>query len=106
MAWERGYYYRVRKQGGRVIRQYFGKGKPAELMAQLDAMQRAHREAQRQARRAEKAQVDALDARVKELDELADLLAQAALLAAGYRQHKRGEWRRKRRAREEPSPSG
>jgi len=72
MAWERGYYYRVRKQGGRVI---------------LDAIQRADREAARQARRAEKAELDALDARVKELDELADLLAQAALLAAvGYRQ--------------------
>jgi hypothetical protein len=98
MAWERGYYYRVRKEGGRVIREYFGKGKPAELMAQIDAINRADREAEREARRAEKAELDALDAGVKELDELTDLLAHAALLAAGYRQHKRGEWRRKRDA--------
>jgi hypothetical protein len=97
MAWERGYYYRVRKEGGRVVREYFGKDKLAELMARIDAINRADREAEREARRAEKAELDALDADVKELDDLADLLAQAAMLAAGYRQHKRGEWRRKRR---------
>jgi hypothetical protein len=99
MAWERGYYYRVRKEGGRVVREYFGKGEPAELMARIDAINRADREAERKTRRAEKAELEALDAGVKELDELADLLARAALLAAGYRQHKRGEWRRKRRGR-------
>jgi hypothetical protein len=98
MAWERGYYYRVRKVAGRVVREYIGTGELAEVAAQVDAMNRADREAEREARRAQKAELDALGAGVKDLDELADLLARAALLAAGYRQRKRGEWRRKRRA--------
>jgi hypothetical protein len=38
--------------------------------------------------------MEALDAGARELDELADRLARAALVAAGYRQHKRGEWRK------------
>ena len=97
MGWDKGRYYtRSRKVNGRVVREYFGTGPLAEVAAQVDAINRADREAEREARRAQKAELDALGAGVKELDELADLLARAALLAAGFRQHKRGEWRRKR----------
>jgi hypothetical protein len=101
MGWDKGRYYtRSTKINGRVVREYFGVGEVAEMMAQIDAIDRADREAEREAGRTEKAELDSLDAGVKELDELADLLAHAALLAAGYRQHKRGEWRRKRRGLE------
>jgi hypothetical protein len=44
-----------------------------------------------------------LDAPIIELDELADLLAHAALLAAGFRRHNRGEWRK---GREQPDQAG
>ena len=37
-----------------------------------------------------------LEADLKELAEAADLLARAALLAAGFHRHKRGEWRKRR----------
>jgi hypothetical protein len=97
MGWDRGYYYRARKVNGRVVREYVGRGEVAELAAQADAIGRADREAEREARRAERAELEELDAGVNELNQLADLLARAALLAAGYRQHKRGEWRKRRR---------
>jgi cob(I)alamin adenosyltransferase len=96
MGWERGYYYRARKEGGRVVRQYVGKGTLAELAAETDAFERQRREAERAAWRAERAELEALDAPLAELNHLADLLARAALVAAGYRQHNRGEWRRRR----------
>jgi hypothetical protein len=99
VGWDKGRYYtRSRKIDRHVVREYFGTGELGEVAAQVDAMNRADREAERQARRAQKAELDALDAGVKEVDELADLLARAALLAGGFRQHKRGEWRRKRGA--------
>jgi hypothetical protein len=97
VGWDKGRYYsRSRKVNGRVVREYCGVGEVAELAAHLDTIKRAQREAEQEARRAEKAELDALDAGVKELDDLTDLLARAALLAAGYRQHKRGEWRKRR----------
>jgi hypothetical protein len=40
--------------------------------------------------------LSALDADLRALAEAIDVVARAALLAAGYRQHKRGEWRRRR----------
>ncbi len=101
MGWDKGRYYtRSKKVNGRVVREYFGTDELAEIMAMLDASARAEREAAKEARRAAKAELESLGAGVTELDELADLLADATLLAAGYRQHKRGEWRRKRRGSE------
>jgi hypothetical protein len=96
MGWERGYYYRVRKVNGRVVREYVGTGRVAELAAQIDASERAERDRQRAAIRAERAALDALAAPFNEFDALAEVLARAALLAAGYHQHKRGEWRKRR----------
>jgi hypothetical protein len=96
VGWERGYYYRARKEGGRVVREYVGAGRVAELVAQMDALERERREAERAAWKAERAELEALDAPLDELTDLADLLARAALVAAGFRQHKRGEWRRRR----------
>jgi hypothetical protein len=95
VGWERQgrYYYRTRKAGGRVLREYVGAGPAAELAARLDALEREEREAERAAERAEP---EALDAPLDELDGLADLLAHAGLLAAGFGQHHRGEWRRRR----------
>lgn len=96
MGWERGYYYRARKVNGRVVREYVGTGFVAELAAQMDASERREREIERAARRAERDELDALDAPLNELNTLADLVAKAALMAAGFHCHRRGEWRRKR----------
>lgn len=97
MGWDKGRYYtRSRKVNGRVVREYIGIGELAELAAQMDAINRADREAEREARRVEKAELEALDAPLNELNELADLLARAVLVAAGFRQHKRDEWRKRR----------
>lgn len=103
MAWEfrrnrpNPYYTRTRRIAGRQVREYVGTGRVAELVAADDARQRAERLAVRAAWRAERARLEALDAPVDELDALADTLLRAYLTLAGYRQHDRGEWRRKRR---------
>jgi hypothetical protein len=96
MGWQRGYYYRARKINGRVVREYVGAGRVAELAAQADARERERRRGETDRRRQTRADLDALDAELKALAEAADLAAGAALLAAGYHQHKRGEWRRRR----------
>jgi hypothetical protein len=102
MAWDRGRYYtRSRKVNGRVVREYIGTGRVAELAAEMDAIQHQQREAEQAARRERRAELEALDVPFDELNDLAELVARAALEAAGFRQHKRGEWRKRRAQRNE-----
>jgi hypothetical protein len=97
MGWDRGrYYIRSRKVNGRVVREYVGTGRVAELAAQLDALEREQRLLDALAVRDEKADLAALEGDMKALSETTDLLARAALLAAGFHRHKRGEWRKRR----------
>ena len=100
---ERGglYYTRSRKVGGRVVREYVGNGPLAELVARMDALERRRREEEAEAWREEKERLEALEGPVEELCEAAEVLARAALVVAGYRQHKRGEWRKRRGHHEE-----
>src|SRR5205085_11445367 len=96
MGWERGYYYRVRKVNGRVVREYMGCGRVAELMVQMDALERERRRLEALELRQEKDGLKALDADLKAVNKRIDLAARAALLAAGFHLHKRGEWRKRR----------
>jgi hypothetical protein len=97
MGWDQGRYYtRSKKVNGRVVREYIGTGRVAELVAQMDALERERRLLEALELRQERAELAALDADMKVLAETTDLVARAALTAAGYRQHKRGEWRRRR----------
>jgi hypothetical protein len=97
MGWDRGRYYtRSKKVNGRVVREYVGTGELAELAAETDILLRLQRSEERAARRAERSELQALDAPLDELNDLADLLAHTALTAAGFRRHKRGEWRKRR----------
>jgi hypothetical protein len=84
-----------------VVREYVGTGPLAELAAELDAEERWQREEQRQASREERECMEALEEPIEELCEAAEILAQSALVAAGYRQHNRGEWRKRREKRTE-----
>ena len=88
----RGYFYRFRRVGGRRVAEYLGRGDAAEAARAEIAAARAARTA----RAAERDRLDRLDARLAEFDELAELLARAALIAAGFHRHARGSWRRRR----------
>jgi hypothetical protein len=98
MPWEtrargRQYYIRVKRVRGRLIRKYFGGGIRGQRAAAEDLERRAQRHAMAEAHRAERAQRRATDERVRELFELTKLLSDAALVAVGFAQHDRGEWR-------------
>jgi hypothetical protein len=100
MAWERrgnrSYYYRSVRRGGRVVKEYFGTGRVAELCAQLDGLTLERRAIERQDRAAERDRSAALEARTLELIQLTDVLVAATLMVAGYHRHDRGTWRRRR----------
>lgn len=97
MGWDKGRYYtRSRKVQGRVVREYVGTGRVADLAARSDALARERRRLDILEVRDEIARLKALEGELESLVEAADLAARSALLAAGFHQHKRGEWRRRR----------
>jgi hypothetical protein len=101
MGWEtrRGqgrYYTRSRKVNGRIVREYVGTDLVAELAAQQDAEARAEKLAERERLQHEAARWTSATTPLKELSQLLDGLAAAALIAAGYHQHHRGAWRKRR----------
>jgi len=102
MAWQevdgRRYYYRGRRLCGRTRRVYVGAaGSPAaELAAAADHLRRLGREAAARERHAERERQRGAEAPLLQLCQMTDALTRAALLAAGFRQHDRGEWRKRR----------
>ena len=100
MAWvtsyNRRYFYRSRRTGGKLIREYLGFGEAAEAAAaeieqrrqeQLHARETAALERQRHAAAAES---------LGELCGIADLVMRAVLIGEGFHQRPGGPWRRKR----------
>jgi len=90
------YYSRSRRVNRRVVREYIGGGAAGERAAAEDAQRRLQRQTAAAARRAERQQWQEADAALQAFCELTDLLVRASLLVAGYHQHARGEWRRRR----------
>ena len=96
MGWEKGRYYtRSRKVNGRVVREYVGGGAVGALAAEMDAIARERREFERESWRMEKEEIEAFDESVARVCQMADIIAKAAMVAAGFHRH-RGEWRRRR----------
>lgn len=100
MAWEkrngRGRYYtQSRRVGGRVRREYWGRGPVAEKVAEWDALQRRQREDLRQALRAEAESIQKTEQVFDELNRVCRHLVKDTLESAGYHRHHR-EWRKKR----------
>jgi hypothetical protein len=95
------YYYRGERRGDKVARRYVGSGDVAELAAAADELRRLERAVARRQRQEQQQRLLDAEAPLLELCSLADGLARAALLAAGYHQHDRGAWRRRHEHRDE-----
>jgi hypothetical protein len=102
MSWDsRGrYYYRSRREGRLVRREYVGAGAVAQLAARLDEQDRHEREEQNARQRAqlhaEQARWRPLDDQAREVCRTVEALARLALIVAGYHQHARGHWRKRK----------
>jgi len=102
MAWEtrgiggRMYFYRKIKTDGRVVSEYIGSGPLATFAASRAEDDRRERAVIAATERAERDRMRADEAELDGFCTLADALTRAALLTAGYHQHHRGEWRKRR----------
>ncbi len=97
MPWDkRGYYYRKKRIGSRVVSEYIGRGFMADLDAQADAQAQQERAHDRALMQAQRLEADTVEAGIAAADELIKAAMSQALEAAGYHQHARGQWRKRR----------
>jgi hypothetical protein len=107
MPWKvrngRKYYYRSIREGGTVRSEYVGAGPTAQLIAEADRLDALERGRASEAWRSEKEALDAEDLDRARRSGVVEAVVRGALEAAGFRQHKRGEWRRPRMKSEQSS---
>lgn len=101
MGWEthgkgRRYYTRTRRVNGRVVREYVGGGEKGAAAAKADADRRAREAAAKKSQRKLESELARADVSLAELAQACELMLKATLIAAGWHQHDRGMWRRKR----------
>jgi hypothetical protein len=100
MGWEvrsgRPYYYRKERRGDRVVSHYAGGGPAGEIAARQDREGRAANDQAAEGRRRERERLADENKAMAAWFQDVEVLALAALLAAGLYQH-RGEWRRRGR---------
>ncbi len=92
----RGYWYRSIRRGARVEREYIGRGMLADMDAAEDAAARIERAQAQASTQAARLECEALDAGIQAADELVSAAMKQVLEAAGYHQHARGQWRKRR----------
>jgi hypothetical protein len=99
MSWQKrrntNYFYRSRREGKRVVADYFGAGPTAHVQAEMDARDRAEEKAQRDRTTAIRQQFQEADAPFNQFSQAMHLLEQAVLLSEGFYQHDRGSWQRR-----------
>jgi hypothetical protein len=92
----RPYLYKSIRCGGRVTSQYLGRGEDALLIDAIETSDRDQRDYERHQEREERKESNDLERVLDELAERTRTLAGQALISAGYHQHHRGEWRKRR----------
>jgi hypothetical protein len=102
-AWEkrgdRTYFYRTIRSEGRVRKLYYGTGPVGQLAAEVDALGRTERKAEKETLRAARVRLDAAMFMTQQLSRVCELLAAASLLTAGFHRPARHAWRRWRHGR-------
>ena len=100
MPWARvgskRYYYRSQRVAGRPVRRYVGTGPVADLAAATDYLRKLEHAIAARELKAEQARRHQAEAPLGALCRLTDFLTRATFVTAGYHQHDRGAWRRRR----------
>ena len=102
MGWEtRGnntYYYKKKRQGTKVVSEYAGTGDLARINASLEQEKGEMQEAEKQFLKEKRTEIEGLEQKTSQADNLMRRLLEGILLLSGYHKHK-GQWRRRRYAK-------
>jgi hypothetical protein len=89
------YYYRKKREGGRVVSEYVGAGEIADRLYESDLMEREYREFVATSDRQEINQLKAIDKNLSELEREIKRLTEQVLTEKGFYKTRSREWRLK-----------
>src|SRR5262245_33195743 len=103
MGWKRvgnhSYLYRSRREGGRIVTEYWVRGETAALLVRMLESDRTDRLARQAEWKEEREAIERGERAIRTWLDAIEVIATGAMLATGYRTH-RGEWRRERQGDE------
>lgn len=98
------YLYESFRRNGKVTSRYWGSGDWVIAASQLDAHDREERDFERRRATEQRRELEMLGKQLDQLVQDAIGCSRQLLEAAGYHQHKRGEWRKQRVRTSKPNP--
>lgn len=91
------YYYKKERDGNRVVSKYYGKGKLASLVAQMDEIERYEKAEKAELQRKNKEQIEKIDRELSNLEQEIKKLTENVLSNLGFYKTRSREWRLKKR---------
>jgi hypothetical protein len=89
------YYYRKRREGGRVVSEYMGSAFVAPIIERQMKRERLKRKKERERLDEKLRTIEELEAEIDRVCDLVEQVATANLIASGYHRHNR-QWRKRR----------
>lgn len=90
------YYYKKEREGNRVISKYYGKGELANLIAQMDEIERYKKQIEAEKQRKNREKQEKIDRELFHLEQEIKNLTEKVLLNLGFYKTKSREWRIKK----------
>lgn len=95
------YYYKKEREGSRVISKYYGKGELANLVAQMDEIERYQKEIEAEKQKQNKEKIEEIDRDLSEIEQNIKVLIEFYLTEKGFYKTKSREWRFRHNERQE-----
>jgi hypothetical protein len=99
MGWEKrgekSYYYRKKREGGRVVSEYLGRGESAVLLSQFDRYDQLKNQINAEEKRKSREKEAEIDCKFKEIEQEINVLVEKFLMENGFYKTSSREWRLK-----------
>lgn len=87
------YYYKKEREGNRVVSKYYGKGKLASLVAQMDEMEREEKEFEAEKQKKNLRKLEQIDRDLSEIERNIKVFVESYLTDKGFYKTSSREWR-------------
>ena len=90
------YYYKKEREGNRVVSKYYGKGELANLVAQMDEIERYEQQIEAEKQRKNREKIEEIDRKLSEIEQNLKSLTNLYLISKDFYKTSSREWRHRK----------